>query len=430
MNQASPFRVAWSALKAGMLGKSTWTLDGGRPGFSDRDNFTTNRVTVADYSDWQAQHGVAAEGLSATYACVTLIGGTAGSLPPGVMRPGSDGIAVEDRRHPLFDVIHESPNADDSAVDFWDFMASAVELAGNAYAVVERSSTGRIISLTPPRASPRSVRAERRERGRIWYRWNEGGRLREEPQERILHLRGPGGDALGGVSPLSACRAAFGSALGAQAVAGATFVNGVRPSGVLTSEKMFDRQQREDLQEIIEQRFVGAMNSGRPLLLDGGLKWEALSISPEEAQLLESRRFSVEEICRIFGVPPHMIGHVDKTTSWGAGVEQQTIGFLMFTMRRRLKRIEAAATKQLLTASERAQGIKIKFDLRELLRGDSKGRAEYYRAMTGIGAMTINEVRAEEGLGPVPGGDVPRLQSQNVPIDQVPSVGDNGDQGQ
>lgn len=132
--------------------------------------------------------------------------------------------------------------------------------------------------------------------------------------------------------------------------------------------------------------------------------------------MLESRAFSVEEVCRLFGVPPHMIGHTEKSTSWGTGLEQQTLGFQKFTLRKRLKRIEQALMKQLLTPADRAAGITIEFNLEGLLRGDSAGRAAFYKDMTAMGAMTINEVRGLENLPPVEGGDVPRMQSQNIPI--------------
>lgn len=409
--------ASWGAFKA------TWSLDGGRPGFSDRDNFVTNRVTVADYRDGCSSG--AAPGLSSTYACVTLIGGTIGSIPPTVLRPGEGSVKVEDRGHPLFRLLHESPNANQSAVEFWDYMASAVELTGDAFAEIVRSG-GRIVALRPPGVSPQAVDVRRRDDGRIVYRWTEGPVTREVEGGDMFHLRGPGGGALRGASPLAVCRHAFGSAVSAQTSALATFRNGVLPSGVLSADERLTAEQRSALEDVMVERFVGSVNAGRPMLLDGGVKWQQLSINPQDAQLLETRKFSVEEICRIFGVPPHMVGHLEKTQTLPGGIEQQTIGFLVYTMRRRLKRYEAAIRHQLLTPRDRAEGVTVKFDMRELLRADSKGRSEYYERMTRIGAMTINEVRREENLPPVPGGDVPRLQMQNVPIDQA--GGDPGNQ--
>ncbi len=188
---------------------------------------------------------------------------------------------------------------------------------------------------------------------------------------------------------------------------------------MLTFEKWLTKDQRDLAEAKLTEKFVGAMNSGRPLILEGGTKWEQLTLKPEDAQMLESRGFSVEEICRFFGVPPFMVGHTEKTSSWGTGLEQQTLGFQKFTLRRRLKRIEQAIEKQLLTPDDRARGVTVEFSLEGLLRGDSAGRARFYQQMTQIGAMTINEVRALENLPPVEGGDVPRTQMQNVPIAEI-----------
>jgi len=158
------------------------------------------------------------------------------------------------------------------------------------------------------------------------------------------------------------------------------------------------------------------MNAGRPMVLEGGTKWQQLTINPEDAQMLQSRGFSVEEVCRFFGVPPHMVGHTQNSTSWGTGLEQQTLGFQKFTLRRRLKRIEQASEKQLLTPTERAEGITIEFNLEGLLRADSAARASFYATMVQNGIYTRNEVRALENMPPKPGADELTVQAQNVPV--------------
>ena len=193
----------------------------------------------------------------------------------------------------------------------------------------------------------------------------------------------------------------------------------MRPSGLLKTADTLTIDQRRLAEELLQEKFAGAINAGRPMLLDRGMDWVQLSISPEDAQMLQSRAFSVEEVCRFFGVPPFMVGHTEKTTSWGTGLEQQTLGFQKFTLRRRLKRIEQALEKQLLSVADRLAGITIEFNLEGLLRGDSAARASFYQQMLTNGVMTINEVRALENLPPVEGGDVPRMQMQNVPITQA-----------
>jgi HK97 family phage portal protein len=188
------------------------------------------------------------------------------------------------------------------------------------------------------------------------------------------------------------------------------------------------KEQRDALEQLLQERFAGAMNSGRPMLLDRGLTWQQLNITPEDAQMLESRKFSGEEICRIFGVPPAMVGYGDKSSNWGTGKEADVLGFVKFTLRRRIKRVEQALQKQLLSAADRAAGVSISFNLDALLRADSAGRASFYQSGLQNGWFTINEVRALENLPPVPGGDVPRMQMQNVPITEAGQAPPGGEE--
>lgn len=379
----------------------------------DGTNFRSNMVTLAQYMDAPGGNAV---GLAATWACVNLLAGTIASLPLMVYRT-TGGVRSIARDHPLYYVLHDSPNYDQTAVDFWEFNCAGIELQGNAYAEIERRQDGSVYSLTPIR--PDIVTTKRLSNGNIEYAWSDDGRTRRVTQERILHIRGFGGSPLGGTSTLSACRQIFSGALNAERAASGMFANGVQPSGAMTTDDTLTGPQRKEVESILVEKFVGAVNSGKPMVLDRGMKWVQFSLSPEDAQMLESRRFSVEEICRVFGIPPHMIGHTENSTSWGTGLEQQTLGFQKFTLRRRLKRIEQALQKQLLTTADRIGGISIEFNLEGLLRGDSAGRAAFYQSMTQMGAMTINEVRALENLPPVDGGDTPRMQMQNVPITQA-----------
>lgn len=352
-------------------------------------------------------------GLSAVWACVNLLAGTIASLPIMVYRTDAAGNRVPARDHPLYRVLHDSPNYDQTSLDFWEGGQAALELRGNLYARVERNG-GRIVALHPI-FNPSITRQVN---GSLRYRWTENGKSWDEPQENVFHVRGFGGSPLGGLSTLSYGRQVFGLSLAVNNAAQVTFANGVRPSLLLVTpgEKTLTADQRNTLETALQEKHAGAMNAGRPMLIEGGITPHTVSLTPEDAQMLESRSFSVEEICRFFEVPPHMIGHTEKTTSWGTGLEEQTLRFQKFTLRRRLKRIEQAIMKQLLTPADRAAGIVVEFNLEGLLRADSKGRSEFYRTMTQIGAMTINEVRGLENLPPVAGGEVPRMQSQNIPI--------------
>jgi HK97 family phage portal protein len=355
-------------------------------------------------------------GLSAAWACVNLLAGTIASLPIMVYRADAAGNRVPARDHPLYRVLHDSPNYDQTSLDFWEGGQAALELRGNMHARIERNA-GRIVALHPIF----NPSIKRQSNGALRYRWTESGKSWDEPQENVFHVRGFGGSPLGGLSTLSYGRQVFGLSLAVDSAAQTTFVNGVRPSLLLVTpgEKTLTADQRNTLETALQEKHAGAMNAGRPMVVEGGITPHQVSMTPEDAQMLESRSFSIEEICRFFEVPPHMIGHTEKSTSWGTGLEEQTLRFQKFTLRRRLKRIEQAIAKQLLTPADRVAGIVVEFNLEGLLRADSKGRSEFYQKMTQIGAMTINEVRALENLPPVPGGDVPRMQSQNIPINMA-----------
>ncbi|WP_432690372.1 phage portal protein [Pseudooceanicola sp. C21-150M6] len=361
--------------------------------------------------------GASVLGISTVWACTNLLAGTIGSLPLMVYKRRGD-ARVEAREHGLYRLLHDSPNYDQTALDFWEFMAASLELWGNAYARISREN-GRVVGLTP--ISPDIVMVRRKANGDLEYTWSDNGRAYVETDRTVLHVRGFGGSPLGGMSTLQFARNAFGLAQAVDRSASAMFKNGLRPSGALKFQEFLTEEQRATAKAEMTDAYAGAMNAGRPFILEGGAEWVPFTINPDDAQMLESRRFSVEEVCRFFGVPPHMVGHTEKSSSWGTGLEQQTLAFQKFTLRRRLKRIEQALVKQLLTPAERGAGMTIEFNLEGLLRGDSAGRAAYYTAMTTIGAMTINDVCRLENLPLKPGGDVPRMQMQYVPITETPA---------
>ncbi|RVO90696.1 phage portal protein, partial [Sinorhizobium meliloti] len=278
--------------------------------------------------------------ISAVWACVNLLAGTIASLPLMVYRTNSRGERTLARDHPLFRILHDSPNYDQTATDFWEYSSASIELWGNSYAAIERNGGGRVAALTPLR--PDSVSVRRLENGNLEYRWTMDGENHVGSDRAILHIRGFGGDPLGGMSTLHFGRHAFGLARAIDRAAAGTFSNGMISQTALTFERWLTDEQRNLAETKLSEKYIGAKNSGRPIILEGGTKIDVLSIKPEDAQMLESRGFSVEEVCRFFGVPPFMVGHTQKVTSFGSGLEQQVLGFQKFTLRRRLKRIEQA----------------------------------------------------------------------------------------
>jgi len=390
---------------------------------------TARPLDLRNYTDFQPASGRSDTGLpvsaqssmalSSVWGCVNLLAGTISSLPLQVYAGAADGERKILRDHPLYGVLHDSPNADQTALDFWDFMTMAIELWGNAYARIDRVA-GKIVALSPIRPDRISVRREAS--GALRYRWSDAGRSYELPETEILHIRGPGGDPLGGMSTLSYARSTFSLAMAENVTAGSLYRNGLRSTVVMKFKDWLSDENRAIAKTALAEQYMGAANAGRPFIAEGGVELVPLTLSPVDAEMMASRGFSIEEICRFFGVPPVMIQHSSATTSWPTGVEQQVLLFQKFTLRRRLKRIESALVKQLLSTAERAAGLSVEFNLEGLLRGDSAGRAAFYGSGLKDGWLTINEVRAKENLKPVAGGDVPRVQKQNVPITQLEAL--------
>jgi HK97 family phage portal protein len=351
--------------------------------------------------------------LNAAWACVNLIAGTIGSLPLMVYRTDGGGHRTPANDHALYRLLHDQPNFDQTALDFWEFQQASLELWGNAYARKVIGSMGQLVALVPIMPAAMSVR--RLASGAIEYRWSDNGRSYTANDTEIFHIRGFGGNPLGGMSVMTFGRNTFGRARAIERSSGSMFANGMRPSGVLTFSEFLTPENRDIAETRLVEKFIGAQNAGKPMILEGGAKWEQLTLKPEDAQMLESQKHSVDDICRMFSVQPYLIGH-SGADHMGTGLEQQIIAFVTFTLRRRLRRIEMAAMQQLLTPADRAAGIIIEFNLDGLLRGDTAARYAAYASGLANGHIVINEVRKLENRAPVEGGDVPRMQIQNVPI--------------
>lgn len=352
--------------------------------------------------------------LSTAWACVRLLSETIGTLPLGVYaRVGDDKATVRD--HPLYEMLHDSPNADQTAAEFWEGMVACLGLWGNGYA--EKGMMGtRLVGLTPLR--PDLMRVYRDENGRRKYRYSDPRGQRVLDEDQVFHLRGFGVGGDTGLSPISYARQTMGTALAADEVAAKFFGSGLQLSGFIDSgQPKLRPDQRDDIAKLFE-RFMGSTNAAKLMVLEAGMKYMPLGMNPEDAQLLATRAFHVEEICRWFRVPPFMVGHTEKTTSWGTGLEQQMIGFLTFSLRPYLTRIEQAVKKQLVAPGER-KNLSVEFNLEGLLRADSQGRAALYSTFAQNGISSRNEIRSRENLPRREGGDSLTVQSNLLPLDQL-----------
>lgn len=384
---------------------------------SNRDDAQTLAEALAAGSDASGRRVTpeTALSLSAAWACIRLLSETVGTLPIQVYERDGDAKKLA-RDHPLYGLLHDSPNADQTAAEFVEGQVACLGLWGNGYAEKDYSGA-RLVALTPMRPDLMSV--VRTAGGRRQYVYSDpqrGRRILDE--DKVFHLRGfgVGGDV--GLSPISYARQTMGAAMAADEAAAKIFASGLQAAGFIDSgQPKLTQDQRNQIAELF-RGFMGSSNAGKLMVLEAGMKFLPLGMNPEDAQLLMTRSFHVEEICRWFRVPPFMVGHTEKTTSWGTGLEQQMIGFLTFSLRPYLTRIEQAVKKQLMRPEERSRFF-IEFNLEGLLRADSAARAQLESQQAQNGIATRNEIRARENLPPLPGGDVLTVQSNLLPIEHL-----------
>lgn len=354
--------------------------------------------------------------LSAVWACARLISETLATLPLGMYERTSTGKRPAPQ-HPLHFIIHDQPNADSISAVFWEAVVAAMLLRGAARCE-KLVIGGRLVGINF--LYPGRLSISRRGDGSKEYRYTEeDGRQRVIPANRIWTIPGWSLDGKNGVSVVRYGANVFGAALAADGAASNTFQRGLLPSVWIKYPNVVRADQREKARQHLEDEVSGAQNAGTPLILESGMEVGNLGISPADSQLLESRGFSVEEICRWFRVPPWMVGHTEKSSSWGTGIEQQMIGFLTFTLGPWLRRIEQSIMKDLLTPADRLRFYP-KFSVEGLLRADSAARASFLGVMVDKGIMTRDEARELEDLPPMGGNaSVLTVQTAMAPIDSI-----------
>ena len=350
--------------------------------------------------------------VDAVWSCVRLISETIATLPLSMHERTSSGKRVASQ-HPLHFVIHDQPNADSTASVFWEALVAAMLLRGNGRA--EKLYVGdRLVGLAF--LDPNKLVITRNVNGKKLYQYPRAdGTPRQIEASRIWTIPGFTLDGENGVSVIAYGAKVFGAAMAAERTAARTFRNGMLPTVYYKVAAFLKPDQRKMFKEEIQ----GSVERGESPVLEGGTDVGTVGINPVDAQLLESRSFSVEAICRWFRVPPWMVGHTEKSTSWGTGIEQQMIGFLTFTLGPWLRRIEQSINKDLLTPADRVRYY-AKFAVEGLLRADSAGRAAFYAAMVNNGILTRDEVRELEDREPMGGNaSVLTVQSAMTTLDSL-----------
>ncbi|MGI6361191.1 MAG: phage portal protein [Bacillota bacterium] len=353
---------------------------------------------------------------SAVYACVRILAESVAGLPLHVYERTANGSKSTKPSHPLYRLLHDEPNREMTSFVFRETLMSHLLLWGNAYAQIIRDGRGFPIALYP--LLPDRMAVDRNESGELVYTYQSDKGQVKLRRENILHIPGLGFDGLIGYSPIAMAKNAVGLALATEDYGATFFANGANPGGVLEHPGVIKPEQADRLRESWQSQFGGA-NAHKVAVLEEGLKFHQMSIPPEQAQFLETRKFQINEIARIFRVPPHMVGDLEKSSF--SNIEQQSLEFVKYTLDPWVVRWEQSLQQALILPSEKAT-IFIKFNLDGLLRGDYQSRMQGYSTGIQNGFMSVNDVRSLEDMNLLTseeGGDLHFVNGNMVKLADV-----------
>ncbi len=358
--------------------------------------------------------------VSAVYACVKVLAETIASLPLPVYIRETSGGKTKAFSHPLYPVLHDLTNSDMTSFTFRELMMTYLLLWGNAYAQIIRDRQKRIIALEPLKPANMMVTRDENTK-KLRYQYADGAQSIEFKPEQVLHIPALSFDGIVGISPIAQAREAIGLSLATEEFGARFFGNGARPGGVLEHPGVVKDPAK--LRESWEQVYRGTRNSHKIAVLEEGMKYHEIGIPPEDAQFLETRKFQVTEICRIFRVPPHLVADLERSTN--NNIEHQSIEFVVHTIRPWLVRWEQAIYKSLLNESER-QIYFARFTVDGLLRGDFNSRMAGYAIGRQNGWLSANDIRSLEDMNPLDkeqGGDLYLVNGNMISASQAAMKG-------
>lgn len=342
--------------------------------------------------------------VGAVYACVRVLTDSVAMLPLRLYREAADGTATLENTHPLDKLMRRRPHPAYTAFEFKRLLVGCILLRGNFYAIKSFGVANTITALTPLHPD------------RIEPQWNKAGTAieyvvrmqgkepRTYPARDILHIRGFATDGLKGMSVIAAAAQAIGLSLTAEKHGAKMLSGGASPSGVLRHPAQLSPEAAGRLKDSFEAKYSGSENAGSTMLLEEGLTWEKVGMTSEESQFIDQRKFQRSEIAMFFGVPPHMIGDVERGTSWGSGIEHQGIGFVTYTLLPHLTNIVQACERDLIAESDQ-DSLEFQFQTDTLTRADFLTRQSGRKIQLDSGVINPNEWRRLEGMNPREGGD-------------------------
>ena len=361
--------------------------------------------------------------MTAVYACVRILSEAVAGLPLHLYRYNGDGGKEKAMDHPLYGLLHDEPNPEMTSFVFRETLMTHLLLWGNAYAQIIRNGKGEILALYP--LMPNKMQVDRNEKGQLFYTYS---RSRDEANAKeystvvlkpddVLHIPGLGFDGLVGYSPIAMAKNAIGMAIACEEFGAKFFANGASPSGVLEHPGILKDPER--VRTSWNAAYGGSSNAHKVAVLEEGMKYTPISISPNEAQFLETRKFQINEIARIFRVPPHMVGDLEKSSF--SNIEQQSLEFVKYTLDPWVIRWEQSLSRALFSKEEK-KNLFFKFNVEGLLRGDYQSRMTGYATARQNGWMSANDIRELENLDRIPsedGGDLYLVNGNMLSLDKA-----------
>ena len=399
--------------------------------FKSRDKPVTNRTAGSAYSflmggssSGKAVNERTAMQMTAVYACVRILSEAIAGLPLHLYRYADNGSKEKALDNPLYFLLHDEPNPEMTSFVFRETLMTHLLLWGNAYAQIIRNGKGEVLALYP--LMPNKMEVDRDENGALYYTYT---RTKEEANSKdgdstvrltpydVLHIPGLGFDGLVGYSPIAMAKNAIGMAMACEEFGAKFFANGASPSGVLEHPGILKDPER--VRESWNAAYGGSANSHKVAVLEEGMKYTPISISPNEAQFLETRKFQINEIARIFRVPPHMVGDLEKSSF--SNIEQQSLEFVKYTLDPWVIRWEQSLSRALFTPDEKKSYF-FKFNVDGLLRGDYQSRMSGYATARQNGWMSANDIRELENqdrISAEQGGDLYLVNGNMLPLEKA-----------
>ena len=372
---------------------------------------------------------------TAVYACVRILAEAVASLPLHVYEYQDDGGKKLVHDHPLYYLLHDEPNPEMTSFVFRETLMSHLLIWGNAYAQIIRDGAGRVLGLYP--LLPDKMDVQRDDRGNIYYVYSrnsdenpmfkEYGNIKLKAED-VLHIPGLGFDGLIGYSPIAMAKNAVGMTLACEEYGASFFANGANPGGVLEHPGVLKDPSK--VRESWNSVYRGVNNAHKIAVLEEGMKYQQIGIPPEEAQFLETRKFQINEIARLYRIPPHMVGDLDKSSF--SNIEQQSLEFVKYTLDPWVIRWEQSLQRSLLLLGEKGKYF-IKLNVDGLLRGDYQSRMNGYAVGRQNGWFSANDIREMENMNPIPDEEGGNLYLVNGAMTKLADAGafagaDNGQQ--